>query len=141
MMRLKTLLTVALLGTTTVLFAPCGARGADASSSVTVTATRATGAEAVTISGSAPAGAQLVASLYARYSQDLPTILLSRHPIATNASGRFTSTLPIAPAFFRNAVVTVVVQALAEGSSANATFTVGPPNVPSPADEVPSSVR
>lgn len=141
MMRLKTVFTLALLGTTTMLFAPSGARGAGASSGVTVTATPAVGAEALAITGNAPAGAQLIASLYARYSRDLPTVLLTRRPVTTNASGRYATTLPIAPAFFRNAVVTVVVQSLPEGSSASASLTVGAPNLPAPPDDIPSSVR
>ena len=90
-----------------------------------MTATRAVGAEAVTITGNAPVAQPLEAVLYATFSQNLPTVLLSRRAVPTDSLGRFNATLPIAPAFFRNAIVTVVVHSLPAGPSARATITVG----------------
>ena len=142
MMRVRTMSTIALASTIAALLVPIGARGADAPASpVSVTATRAVGTEAVTISGTAPAGAALEATLYARYSQDLPTVLLSRHAVWSGANGRYLATISIAPAFFRNAIVTVVIHTLGTGDAARASVTVGAPNVTAPPDDLPSSFR
>jgi hypothetical protein len=83
----------------------------------------------------------LEAALYATYSQDLPTVLLSRRIVSTDANGRYDATVSIAPAFFRNAIVTVVVRALPDGAGARATIVVAAPNVPAPPDDIPASVR
>lgn len=144
-MPLRTTSTIASLGALALLLAPLGARSAEAAPAsppaITLTATRATGAEAVTIAGTAPAGQPLEAALYARYSQDLPTVLLTRRAVPVGADGRFSSTLTTAPAFFRNAIVTVVIQSLPAGPSARASITVGAPNLAAPPDDIPASVR
>ena len=106
-----------------------------------MTVTRATGAEAIAITGSAPGPGPLEARLYATFSQDVPTVYLGRRPVPTDANGRYNVTLPIASAFFRGAIVTVVVQSLPAGASTRASFKVGAPNVPAPPDDIPSSVR
>lgn len=122
--------------------APVGAQpSGNAVSGITVTATRAVGTESVHITGTGPASRPLEASLYATFSRDLPTVLLSRRPVATDATGRYDATLPIAPGFFRNAIVTIVVDAVPAGAGARATITVGPPNNPAPPDDIPASVR
>ncbi|HTD33746.1 MAG TPA: hypothetical protein VK665_08815 [Candidatus Elarobacter sp.] len=122
--------------------APAGAQSADtATGRITLAATRAVGTESVHITGTAPASRPLEASLYATFSRDLPTVLLSRRPVATDATGRYDATLPIAPGFFRNAIVTIVVDAVPAGAGARATITVGPPNNPAPPDDIPASVR
>ena len=108
---------------------------------ITLTATRAVGSEAVRITGSAPAARPLEASLYATFSRDLPTVLLSRRLITTDTAGRYDATLSIAPGFFRNAIITVVVDTVPAGLGARATVTVGAPNVPAPPDDIPASVR
>ncbi len=143
-MRLCSPPPIALVAAAAMLFAPLGTFRAEAQpapSVITVTATRAVGSEAVTIVGNAPAAQPLEAVLYATFSQNLPTVLLSRRAVPTDAQGRFNATLPIAPAFFRNAIVTVVVHSLPAGPSARASVTVGPPNIPAPPDDIPSSVR
>ena len=141
-MRLNTTSSTALLGSALMLLMPLGARGADSSvSQITIVASPAVGAEAVTITGNAPAGQPLEAKLYARFSRDLPTVLLSRRTVPTDANGHYNATLPIASAFFRNAIVTVVVQSMPAGPSARASITVSAPNVPAPPDDLPSSVR
>jgi hypothetical protein len=135
---------ITLLAAAAVLFAPIGAPGAPvpaAPPGVTVTATRVVGAEAVTITGNGPVAQPLEAALYATFSRDIPDVLLSRRAVPTDAQGRYTATIPIASAFFRGAIVTVVVRSLPAGPSARATFPVGAPNVPAPPDDIPSSVR
>ena len=51
------------------------------------------------------------------------------------------ATLPIAPAFFRGAIVIVSVRAVSDGAGATATTKVVAPNPPAPPDDTPSSVR
>jgi hypothetical protein len=133
----------AFLAAISALLVPIAVQSADAPASqvISITATRTIGAQAVTIAGDAPAGGSLDAALYARFSQDLPTVLLSRHSIVTDANGHYNATLTTASGFFRNAIVTVVVTSPAAGSSARASIIIGPPNVPAPPDDIPSSVR
>lgn len=143
-MRLSSPPSIAFVAAAATLFAPLGTFGAEpvtAPNPITVFATRAVGAEAVTITGNAPVAQPLEAVLYATFSQNIPTVLLSRRAVPTDSQGRFNATLPIAPAFFRNAIVTVVVHSLPAGPSARATITVGAPNVPAPPDDIPASVR
>jgi hypothetical protein len=135
---------IALLAAVSALFAPIGAPGADAPaapSGVTVTATRVVGAEAVTITGNGPVAQPLEAALYATFSRDIPDVLLSRRAVPTDAQGHYSATVPIASAFFRSAIVTVVVRSLPAGPSARTTFLVGAPNVSAPPDDIPPSVR
>ena len=108
---------------------------------ITLGATRAVGSEAVRITGSAPAARPLEASLYGTFSRDLPTVLLSRRAIPTDAAGRYDATLSIAPGFFRNAILTVVVDTVPASQAARATVIVGAPNPPAPPDTIPASVR
>jgi hypothetical protein len=141
-MQLRNPLSFAILAATAALCAPAGAQTADpAATRITLTATRAVGTEAVKITGSAPAARPLEASLYATFSRDLPTVLLSRRSISTDATGRYDATLPIAPGFFRNAILTVVVDAVPAGNGARTTVIVGAPNVSAPPDDIPASVH
>ena len=135
---------IALLAAVSALCAPIGAFGADtpaAPSGVTVAAARVVGAEAVTITGNGPVAQPLEAALYATFSRDIPNVLLSRRAVPTDAQGRYTATIPIASAFFRNAIITIVVRSLPAGPSARTTIQVGAPNVPAPPDDIPPSVR
>ncbi len=143
-MRVITPPSIALLVAVSALFAPIGAPGADAPAApagVTVTATRVVGAEAVTITGNGPVAQPLEAALYATFSRDIPDVLLSRRAVPTDARGHYSATIPIASAFFRGAIVTVVVRSLPAGPSARTTFPVGAPNVSAPPDDLPQSVR
>jgi hypothetical protein len=135
---------IAFLAAVSVLFAPLGAPGADAPATpggVTVTATRVVGAESVIITGNGPVAQPLEASLYATFSRDLPDVLLSRRAVPTDAQGHYAATVPIASAFFRGAIVTIVVRSLPAGPSARTTVLVGAPNVSAPPDDIPPSVR
>jgi len=132
----------AFLVAASALVAPVAAQNASAPqvTGVTLGASRAVGAEAVRITGTAPAAQPLDVALYATFSQDLPTVLLSRRIVSTDAAGRYDATVTIAPAYYRNAIVTVVVRAPA-GATASATVRVAAPNVPAPPDDIPASVR
>jgi hypothetical protein len=141
-MRVTTTSTIALLGTLLSVLVPLKGRAvAQTTSPVTVTATPLVGAEAVRIAGIAPAGQPLEATLYAHFSENLPTVLLSRNALAADAAGHFNTTLSIAPAFFRDAIVTVVIRTLPAGLTARTTFAVGAPNTPAPPDEWSPSTR
>ncbi|MEA2721562.1 MAG: hypothetical protein QOJ39_3426 [Candidatus Eremiobacteraeota bacterium] len=134
--------TITLVAAMAVFGAAIPAHSADAPViGITLAATRAAGAEAVRITGKAPASQPLEASLYATFSQDLPTVLLSRRPVQTDADGRYDAALPLAPAFFRNAIVTVVVRSLPAGPGVRATVTIAAPNAHVPPDDIPASVR
>ncbi len=142
-MQISSPFSIALIATMAVLGAPNAAHGADTSAvtGITLTATRAAGSEAVRISGKAPAAQPLEATLYATFSEDLPTVFLSRRSVPADADGRFDAALPISPAFFRNAIVTVVVRTLPAGPGARAAVTIAAPNPPAPPDTIPASVR
>jgi hypothetical protein len=126
------------------LVVPVGALGADAAAGapgITLTLNRVIGAQAVNVSGTAPAARPLEAAVYARFSRDLPTVLLSRRSISTGADGHFAAVVTIAPAYFRGAIVTIVVRPLPFGPSAMGEVIVTEPNAPAPPDELPPSVR
>jgi hypothetical protein len=137
-MHNRSTLSIALVA---ALAAVCVPAGAQPAGGVSLTATHVVGTEAVRLTGTGPASRPLEASLYVTYSRDLPTALMNRRIVSTDATGRFDATIPTAPAFFRNAIVTVVVRALPAGPDARATFSVGAPNVPVPPDDLPASVR
>jgi hypothetical protein len=132
---------IMIIGTVIALFVPPGAIDAQivgGAPGVTLTVSPAIGAEAVNVVGTAPAARPLEASVYGMFSRDLPTVLLSRRIIPADASGHFAATLSHAPAYYRGAVVTVVVRSLPSGSSATAWFLVDAPNVPAPPDALPA---
>ncbi|BDE07011.1 hypothetical protein WPS_22870 [Vulcanimicrobium alpinum] len=133
--------TIALAVTGFTALAAPAARAADATATgpgVTLNVSRVIGAEALSVSGSAPAARPVEAALYATYSRDLPTVLLSRRVIDTDASGKFTTTIPTAPAYFAGAILTVVVRPLPGGARTSASLPVAPPNVPAPPDTDPN---
>ncbi|MBV8580473.1 MAG: hypothetical protein JO225_10375 [Candidatus Eremiobacteraeota bacterium] len=105
---------------------------------VTLTLTRDGGHEAVVATGNAPAARPVELAAYATYSRDLPTVLLSRRVVTSDANGRFTTTLALAPAYFRGALVTVVARSVPDGPSATARISVTAPNDPAAADADPS---
>jgi hypothetical protein len=137
-MKLKFASAIALGSALSAVAGSSVALGAD---TLTVTANRVPGSEAVTVTGVAPAQQRLEAALYARFSKDVPTVLLSRWFLSSDANGHYNATLPTAPAFFRHAIVTVVVRTLPSGPSATTDVTVRAPNLPGPADELPPSVQ
>jgi hypothetical protein len=139
-MHVSNRFSIPFLAAVTALTAPVSAQNASVTG-ITLSATHAVGSEAVRITGTAPAARPLEAALYARFSQDLPTVLLSRRIVPTDAAGRYDATLSIAPAYFRGAIVIVSVRALPDGAGATTTTTVVATNVPAPPDDLPASVR
>jgi hypothetical protein len=141
-MHNRSTLSIAFIAAVAAVCVPAGAQPSGApAGGVTVTATRVVGTEAVRLTGSGPASRPLEVSLYVTYSRDLPNALMNRRVVSTDASGRYDATITTAPAFFRGAVVTVVVHALPAGPDARATFNVAAPNVPVPPDNLPASVQ
>jgi hypothetical protein len=108
---------------------------------ITVSVTRVVGAEAVRVTGTASPARPLEAAIYARFSQDLPTVFISRRIISTDAAGRYDTTLPTAPAYFRGAILTVTVRTIPDGAGTSTTVSVAAPNVPAPPDDTPASVH
>jgi hypothetical protein len=131
-----------LFGSAALLLLPFGAQAQSSAtaSSPTLAVTHAHGSEALGLTGDAQSNGRLSIALYARFSRDLPTVLLSRREIVADAAGHYAATLPIAPAFFRGAIVTVVVQSQ-NGASVEASVLVTEPNVPAPPDDTPASMR
>jgi hypothetical protein len=142
-MHVSTRLSIPFLAAMAALAAPVTAQNSSLPpvTGITLSATRAVGSETVHITGTAPAARPLEAAAYARFSQNLPTVLLSRRIVSTDAAGRYDATLPIAPAFFRGALVTVLVRTMPDGAAASATIAVAAPNVPAPPDDLPASMH
>jgi hypothetical protein len=134
---------VALFGSLALLLAPNGAYAQSPStvSSPTLALTHVVGSEAVSLAGTAQPNQRLEVALYARFSRDLPTVLLSRRQIAADAAGHYAVTMSTASAFFRDAIVIAVVRAPQTDASAQASLLVTAPNVPAPPDDTPPSMR
>ena len=109
--------------------------------SITLDVKPVVGSEALTISGTAPAGRAVQVTLYATYSRDIPDVLLSRQTLLPSPAGAFSATLPIAPGFFRGAVITVVATTPPSGPSASARYTVAAPNVTVSPDNLPRDIQ
>jgi hypothetical protein len=71
------------------------------------------------------------------YAPDLPTVYLSRRPLATDGAGHFDAILPMAPATMPGALITVVVQTAAAVPVARGSITIVDPNVFLPARNAP----
>ena len=142
-MRLNTASAIALVSFSAALVVStvCSTNAQTPSTGLTLAVSPTIGAESVTVEGIAPSGQPLEATLYVRFSKDLPTVLLGRYGIATDSNGRYNATLPLAPAYFRDAIVTVVLQSLPTGPHTSASLTIGAPNVPAPPDELPPWAR
>lgn len=123
-----------------LMVGPSTASAADspaAAPPLTLTVTRAVGAEAVIATGTSTTARTLEATLYATFSRDLPTVILSRRLIRVDANGSFSATLPTASAYFRDAIVTVVVRSPQDALSKTARVSVAAPNIVTPADTDP----
>jgi hypothetical protein len=86
------------------------------------------GSEALIVSGQAPAGVPVTITLFATYSTDLPTVVVSRNDAHPDASGRFSTIVPIAPDYFRGSLMDVLATSLPGVTVATARYVVGPPN-------------
>lgn len=108
---------------------------------ITLFVTPIVGAEALAVSGTAPAGRAVQITLQATFSREIPDVVLSRQTVLPDGRGTFAATVPIAPGFFRGSVVTVIATTPPSGPSASARYTVGAPNVTVPPDNSPHSVQ
>lgn len=128
-MRFKVLLTAA-LGATLGASIPIWAPAADVPPIGALSVSTVTGAKTVRVSGTVAGEHQLQAVVYATFSPDVPTVFLSRQPLTTDDKGWFSTTLPIAPAYFRGTIITVVVQSPAAVPLAEGSTVIGEPIVP-----------
>jgi hypothetical protein len=117
-------------------FSPTAARSADALAqasstapgAITMEARQLQGAEAIDVSGTAPAGAPVTITLLAVVSSDLPTIVVSRHDIVTDVDGRYEATIPVASAYERGTILRVVATSAPGVASASAQLVEEAPN-------------
>ena len=107
---------------------------------MTVSVAPAVGAEAVTVSGTAPAMAPVVVVLHATFSRDIPTVFVNRRDVYADADGHFTIVVPVGPDYWRGSILTVTASSSSATASAMAQTVVTLPNpgVVLPADSVPS---
>jgi hypothetical protein len=96
------------------------------------------GSSAVHVWGTVTGTRQLQAVLYAKFSPDLPTVLLTRRPIGADANGTVDATIPFAPADFTGAIITVIVQTPAGVPVGRGSIVLGAPIVPA-SSTTPSS--
>jgi len=128
-------------------FSPAAAHGADrlsssdadARGSITMEARQLQGAEAITVEGSAPASAPVTITLLAVVSSDLPTVVVSRNDVVTDANGRFQAIIPIASAYERGTLLRVVATSSPGVASAQTQLVMEAPNngVTVPLEQMP----
>ena len=128
-------------------FSPSAANGAEklaaidanAHGSITMEARQLQGAEALYVSGSAPANVPVTITLLAVVSSELPTIVVSRHDVVTDVNGRFGTVVPIASAYERGTLLQVVATSTPGIASATSQWVVGAPNngVTVPLEQLP----
>lgn len=85
------------------------------------------GAEALTVEGNGPANTPVTITLLATVSPEIPTIVVSRHDVVTDVTGRFGAVIPIASAYERGTLLTIVATS-ASGASASAHLVTDAPN-------------
>ena len=110
-------------GTERTAAADQSARGA-----ISLEARQLQGAEALSVDGTAPPNAPVTITLLAIVSSDVPTIVVSRHDVVTDVSGRFGAVIPIASAYERGTILRVVATSLSGAGSASAQLVTGAPN-------------
>jgi len=112
---------------------------AQAQGSITMEARQLQGAEAITVQGSAPASAPVTITLLAVISSDLPTVVVSRNDVVTDANGRFEAIIPIASAYERGTLLRVVATSSPGVASAQAQLVTQAPNngVTVPLEQMP----
>lgn len=92
--------------------------------------------ELVSVRGTAPAGGPIELRLMAAFSQELPDVLVRRVTVTPGADGTYGVVMPIAPAFARGTVLTVVATA-ADGTArtSNELVVAAPRTKPLPLDK------
>lgn len=86
------------------------------------------GAEAIEVQGTAPEGAPVTITLFALLSPNIPTVLVSRHDVVPDVNGRYRAVVPIASAYERGTVLTIVATSAPGVVPAQAQLTTGAPN-------------
>ena len=128
-------------------FSPAAAHGAGTLSngdanvrgSITMEARQLQGSEAITVEGSAPASAPVTITLLAVVSSEIPTVVVSRNDVVTDANGRFEAIIPIASAYERGTLLRVVATSSPGVASAQAQLVMEAPNngVTVPLEQLP----
>jgi copper amine oxidase-like protein len=128
-------------------FSPAAAHGAvtisaldaDAHGSITMEARQLQGAEAINVTGSAPAGVPVTITLLAVISSDIPTAVVSRNDVVADANGRFDAIIPIASAYERGTLLRVVATSSPGVASAQTQLVMEAPNngVTVPLEQLP----
>jgi hypothetical protein len=126
--------------------APLGAApttDAPASGPVSLLVAPHAGAEAVDVSGRAPAGTDLTITLVSTIDVDLPDVVLNRKTLVTGPDGTFAAVMSIAPGYTRGSIITVFATSSDGGPAVTARYVVNAPNrgVPIPLDDIPRNVR
>jgi hypothetical protein len=145
-MRLPKSIPAALFALAAVQAAPLGAApttDAPASGPVSLLVAPHVGAEAIDVSGRAPAGSALTITLVSTVDVDVPDIVLTKKTLVTGPDGTFTAVISIAPGFTRGSVITVYATPTDGGPAVTARYLTNAPNrgVSIPLDDIPRNVR
>jgi hypothetical protein len=118
------------------------ASAAELHGTIVLNVTPLQGAEALLITGNAPASAPVRITLLATLSSDLPNVLLSRHDLTAGPDGKFQAILPIAPDYLRDSFIHVLATSLPGVISASAQLLVQAPNtgIKVPAEAYPGGI-
>jgi len=99
------------------------------------------GRQELAVGGKAPANLPITITLVATFSMTVPDTVLSRHEVTTDPDGTFKADVSIAPAYFTGEILTVVASSVDGIKPAKAKIEMGFPNVSTPADLDPRSIR
>jgi len=122
---------------------PAPSAEAEAHGAISLDVRQVPGSEAIVVSGQAPSSVPVMLTVLGSLSKDIPDVVVGRHEVASDVSGRFSAIVPIAPDYFHGSILTLVATSLPGVRKASAQFVVGPPNgtLPVPAELVPPGIR
>jgi len=109
---------------------------------IVLNATPLQGAEALIVTGQAPAWAPVRITLLATLSSELPNVLLSRHDLTAGPDGKFQAIVPIASDYMRDSLIHVLATSSPGVISASTQLLVHAPNagVQVPTDAFPGGI-
>jgi len=118
--------------------APAVLRGA-----ISLQAVQVQDTQNLAVAGQAPPNAPITLTLLDTLSQDLPTVILSRHDVQSDITGHFDAVVPVASDYLPGTLVTVVATSLPEITPASAYLRLETPNagVSLPLDREPHGAR
>jgi hypothetical protein len=101
------------------------------------------GTQDIFVSGKAPAYLPITLTLVGTFSTEVPDVVINRSQVSSDATGAFSADVPIAPAFYRGARLTVIASSSPGISIAKTRLEAKAPNRDTPitADEEPKSIR